>query len=122
MSWRSSTDVPPSSGLVSSTGAVLAADARHLTGFFERGRGWLGRVPDPNLALAIPLSEGERLHSLGMRVPLDVAYCAADGRIIQVLTLPPWRIAPAVPGARLAWELLGGRLDGVAVGEVLRCA
>jgi uncharacterized membrane protein (UPF0127 family) len=114
--------VPPSNRLVSpETGRVLATDARWLAHFWERGRGWLARKPDPNLALGIPLAAGERLHALGMHFALDIAYCDSENRVLQVLTLSPFRIAPAVPGAVLAWELLAGKLAGVQVGESLQC-
>ena len=100
---------------------MLATEARWLVHFWERGRGWLWRKPDPTLALGIPLSEGERLHSLGLRFPLDIAYCDASGRVLRVLKLPPLRIAPAVPGATIAWELVAGAREGLEVGEVLVC-
>ena len=100
---------------------VLASDARWLVHFWERGQGWLWRKPNPNLALGIPLNEGERLHSLGMGFPLEIAYCNAAGKVLHIITLPPLRIAPAVAGAVVAWELVAGGLEGVDVGETLLC-
>ncbi len=102
-------------------GRELAPKTRWLVSFWERGRGWLWRTPDPTLALGIPLTEGERLHSFGMGFALDIAYCDALGRVLCVVNLPPHRIAPAVPGAIVAWELLAGALEGLEVGEVLVC-
>lgn len=100
---------------------MLATDARWLAHFWERGRGWLGRKPDPSLALGIPLTEGERLHSLGMRFALDIAYCDSEGRVLALCTLGPFQIAPTVPRAVVAWELLAGQLAGLRLGERLRC-
>ena len=100
---------------------MLATDAHWLAGFWAHGRGWLARPPDPALALGIPLTAHERLHSLGMRFSLDIAYCDRAGRILRVLTLRPFQIAPRVPGAALAWEMLAGALEGIAVGETLQC-
>lgn len=71
------------------------------------------------MALGIPLTEGERIHSLGVRFPLELAYCDVAGRVLQVRSLAPNRLAPPVPGARVVWELVMGGLDGVALGEVL---
>ncbi|MCX6366252.1 MAG: DUF192 domain-containing protein [Armatimonadetes bacterium] len=101
----------------------MASDARWLASFVERGRGWLFRSPDPNLALAIPLTEGERLHSIGVRFPLEIAYCDASGKVLHTLTLPPFRIAPAVAGAVVAWEWVAGKREGITVmvGETLQC-
>ena len=116
--------MPPSSAassLRTESGRVLATDARWLAHFWERGRGWLARKPDPNLALGIPLTEGERLHSLGMRFALDIAYCDSEGRVLALCTLAPFQIAPAVPHAAVAWELLAGQLAGLSRGERLRC-
>ncbi|WP_395143461.1 hypothetical protein [Armatimonas sp.] len=103
------------------SGRVLATDARWLGSFWARGRGWLARPSDPTVALGIPLTEGERLHTIGMRFALTLAYCDSQGCVLCVLTLPPFRIAPRVPGATVAWELVAGGLEGVAVGETLAC-
>ena len=100
---------------------MLAQETHWLASFWERGRGWLGRNPDPAVALGIPLCEGERLHTLGMRFPLAIAYCDSEGQVLQVLTIPPYRIAPRVPRAAIAWELVAGGLEGVTVGETLAC-
>ncbi|WP_309717297.1 hypothetical protein [Armatimonas sp.] len=109
------------SSLRTDLGRVVANEARWLASFVERGRGWLARSPDPNLALGIPLSEGERLHSIGMHFPLEIAYCDAAGKVLRIVTLPPFRIAPAVAGAVVAWELVPGKLEGITVGERLLC-
>ena len=111
----------PVSSLCTGSGRVVAREAYWLESFCERGRGWLFHAPDPNLALAIPLALGERLHSIGLRFALDIAYCDASGKVLHILTLPAFRIAPAVPGAVVAWELMAGTLEGVAVGETLLC-
>nr|WP_309698138.1 hypothetical protein [Armatimonas sp.] len=103
------------------SGRVLAPEARWLGSFWARGRGWLVRPPDPTVALGIPLTEGERLHTIGMRFVLTIAYCDSHGTVLCVLTLPPFRIAPRVPGATVVWELVAGGLEGVAVGDTLAC-
>lgn len=102
-------------------GRVLAREARWLAHFWERGRGWIARPANPQLALAVPLVEGERIHTFGVRFPLDLAYCDAAGLVLHRATLAPRRIGPCVPGAVVVWELTAGSLSGVLIGEVLTC-
>lgn len=83
-------------------------------GLLGRAWGLLGRRE---------LGQGEGLwiepcnavHSLGMRMALDVVYLAADGEVLAVVApLRPWRLGPVVAGARAVVEL--------APGTVARCA
>ena len=79
---------------------------------------WRGRIP-PGRALRI--APCAAVHTLGLRRPVEVAFCGADGRILRLVApLPPGRIA-CCRGALSAWEFRAGsslRL-GLAVGQRL---
>jgi uncharacterized membrane protein (UPF0127 family) len=85
------------------TGRVLAARVRRADGWLERTLGFLPRS-------AIAADEGlwiprcRAVHSLGMRVRLDVVFVDRDGRVL--------RIAEAVPPGR--WQVGESRADAVA--------
>jgi uncharacterized protein len=76
--------------------------------FHERLLGawaWGGRIP-PGRALR--LAPCAAVHSLGLPRAIEVAFCAGDGRILElVVPLPPGRVARC-PGARSAWEFRAG--------------
>lgn len=97
----------------------MAADAHWLAQFWQRGRGWIGRSANRQLALAIPVVEGERIHTFGVGFPLDLAFCDATGQVLHRATLQPSRVGPAVRGAVVVWELVAGGLDSITVGESL---
>lgn len=60
------------------------------------------------------------VHTAGMRFALDVAFCDAAGRILQVnASVLPWRVA-ARRHAAMAWEMRAGVLASRArPGDVL---
>jgi uncharacterized membrane protein (UPF0127 family) len=86
--------------------------------FAERARGLLLRSrPGPETAYL--LSPCGRIHTFGMFFPIDVLFCDADDRIIDLVeALRPWRTAGHV-SARRVWELpLGSiRTLGLQLGD-----
>lgn len=101
--------------------AALAERAGHATGFFERGRGLLGRDP---------LSQGEGLviepcnsvHMLFMGYALDVIFADAELNVTGcVQDLRPWRFSPVFWGSRYAIELPVGTIaaSGTRLGDRL---
>jgi len=90
-----------------------------------RARGLLGRDGVDGLdglegALLLPHTRS--VHSLGMRFPIDVAYCDGDLTVIRTFRLAPHRLArpsagvrqviEAEAGAFARWNLVvGDRLD-----------
>jgi uncharacterized membrane protein (UPF0127 family) len=97
------------------THRVVATRVRLLAGFFERAIGLLGRDalnPDEGVWIA-PCTA---IHTLGMRVTIDVIFVDERGRVLR---LEP-RVRPNRPvlrcrGARGVVELADGALLGGAV-------
>ncbi len=64
------------------------------------------------------------VHTVGMRFPIDVAFCDAEGTVLRTATLAPWRVSPVVrraafvieaeAGAFERWRLTVGRPAGAA--------
>ncbi len=98
-------------------GRVLAA-ADEASGARRRARGLLGREGIDGVMVLRPC---RNVHTFGMRFPIDVAFCDADGVVIRAVTLPPRRISPLVWRARCALEAEAGALErwGVQVGDRL---
>ena len=98
--------------------ARVLASAQVASGRTERRRGLLGR----DRVDGVLVLQSRWVHTLGMRLPIDVAHCDADGLVLRVTTMAPGRIgrpcwrarqvieAPA--GALSAWGVrTGGRLE-----------
>ena len=70
-------------------------------------------------ALLIP--KAHQVHTIGMRFPVDVAYCDADLVVIRVGRLERNRIGPVVWSARAVIEAEAGMLGrwNVQVGDQL---
>jgi uncharacterized membrane protein (UPF0127 family) len=95
-------------------GEVLAslevADRRRA-----RSRGLLGRDGCDGAMLLRP---ARSVHTIGMRFPIDVAFCDEDLRVIRTVTMPRHRISRLVwrsravveaeAGAFARWELQPG--------------
>jgi hypothetical protein len=93
---------------------VVAERAVLVAGVWGQLVGRIGREAAlGDTALGLP--HCPQVHTAFLRVPLDVAFCAADGAVLRVVTLAPWRVSPWVSGAAVAWEaragLLAGRVD-----------
>jgi uncharacterized membrane protein (UPF0127 family) len=88
-------------------GEVLAA-AEVAATRRARGRGLLGR---DGFTGALVIRPCRQVHTLGMRFAIDVAFCAADGRVLRTATLRPWRVSPLVWRARFVVEAEAGALE-----------
>lgn len=73
-----------------------------------RARGLLGRDAVQG---AILLRPARSVHTLGMRFPIDVAYCDADMVVLRTEHLRPWRIGRPEPRARCVIEASWGAFD-----------
>jgi uncharacterized membrane protein (UPF0127 family) len=108
--WNTMTD----SAWLLRDGEVLAA-VEVADSFAVRLRGLLGRE---GIEGAILLRPAKSVHTIGMRFPLDVAYCRRDLTVIDVRTMPPFRIGlprlkahcviEAQSGAFARWRLQPG--------------
>ncbi len=76
--------------------------------FADRHRGLLGRETVEGALLIRPCRQ---VHTFGMRVPIDVAFCDREGRVLRTMTLRPWRISPVVWRSTMALEASAGAFE-----------
>ncbi|HJN73838.1 MAG TPA: DUF192 domain-containing protein [Myxococcota bacterium] len=101
--------------------SVLAEQAAHATGFFERARGLLGR-PEPAAGEGFVLEPCNSVHMFFMRYALDVVFADADAHVTGcVEELRPWRLSKVHWGSRYAIELPVGTIAATSTqpGDVL---
>lgn len=107
---------------VSKGGTVLASAVEWAGTSAQRRRGLLGRNGiDPEEGIYIVPCKW--IHMFGMKFPIDVAFIAADGRVLTLHhNLKPNRLSRISLRAEGALELAAGRLreTGTAVGDILR--
>jgi uncharacterized membrane protein (UPF0127 family) len=82
--------------LVREGGDVLAS-ADVARGVRQRTVGLLGRDQDA-LTGALVLRPCRQIHTIGMRFPIDVAFCDRDGVVLRTRTVVPWRVT------RMVWR------------------
>ena len=89
-------------------GDLVARRVVEARSFGRRLAGWIGRdVADPDEALYLPRCPS--VHTLFMKMPIDVVFLDRAGRILRICEgLPPWRVASCV-GASGVVELAAGR-------------
>jgi len=73
-----------------------------------RRRGLLGR---DRVGGALVLRPCRQIHTFGMRMPIDVVWCADDGRVLRIATMAPGRVSRPVLGARFVIEASAGATD-----------
>ena len=71
----------------------------------DRRRGLLGR---DGFEGALLIERARSVHSLGMRFPLDVAFCDGDLVVVRTMRLEPHRMTRPVAGARCVIEAEAG--------------
>jgi len=74
----------------------------------ERRRGLLGR---DEVDGALVLRPCRQVHTFRMRMPIDVVWCADDGRVLRVATMAPGRVSRPVLRARFVIEAAAGATD-----------
>jgi len=106
---------------VSQGGEIVARRVECAETSAQRRKGLLGRSQmDPDEGLYIVPCEW--IHTFGMRFPIDVAFLAADGRVLTVHhCLKPNRLSKIAFRAEGVLELPAGRLraTGTARGDVI---
>lgn len=100
-----------------SDGRVLAS-AHLTTNRAERRRGLLGQS---NVDAPLVLEPCAWVHSVGMRVAIDIAYVGDDNVVIATSHLKPWRVGPPVRGAKRVIEAASGSIErwNVKVGDTI---
>jgi uncharacterized membrane protein (UPF0127 family) len=104
----------PSTGVVSGPNGVVAGSVRIAATPWTRMRGLIGTAvlgPDEGLVLA----PCRRVHTYGMRFPIDAVFCDRAGRVLHVETLAPRRVSRHVGGAWSCIELPAGRAAGAGI-------
>lgn len=98
-------------------GEVLAA-AEVASSLGERSRGLLGRSGYDG---ALILRHTRAVHSIGMRFAIDVAFLDKDFVVLDVASMPPWRMGLPRLKARAVLEAESGAFDrwGLKVGDEL---
>ncbi|MCJ7437956.1 MAG: DUF192 domain-containing protein [Acidimicrobiia bacterium] len=74
----------------------------------ERRRGLLGR---DQVEGALVLRPCRQVHTFRMRMPIDVVWCADDGRVLRIATMAPGRVSRPVLRARFVIEAAAGATD-----------
>jgi uncharacterized membrane protein (UPF0127 family) len=91
-------------------GTVLAGEAEAARTWWTRRKGLLGRkgLPADGGLIIEPCSS---IHTWFMAFPIDVAFVAADGRVVRTAhALRPWRFGPMARKVRYVVELPAGVL------------
>lgn len=92
-----------------SLGNVEFADS-----FFSRFRGlMLKKDIKSGLVLKIPAGRGKRgsaIHMFFMRIPLDIIFADADLKVVDMVSLDPWKTYTPQHPARFVVELQKGLL------------
>ena len=102
-------------------GTVLAEGAEEARSWWARGKGLLGRRELPQGAGLI-IDPCSSIHTWFMAFPIDVAFVAADGRVVTMAhALRPWRLGPFARKVRYVVELPAGALasSGTVPGDYL---
>lgn len=99
----------------------VARHAEVADSFVRRGIGLLGRS-DWLKADGLVIEPCRSIHTLFMRMPIDVVHVTADGIVCRVLPrLRPWRLGPLVWHSHYVVELPDGTIErtGTIPGDLL---
>ncbi|MCY3786570.1 MAG: DUF192 domain-containing protein [bacterium] len=99
-------------------GERVFASLEVASGARQRARGLLAR---DGVKGALWLPRTRAVHTLGMRFAVDVAFCDAEGKVLEIVTMRPWRLGRPRFRARSVVEAEAGSLErwGITVGVVL---
>jgi hypothetical protein len=98
-------------------GDVLAA-AEVADTFGQRARGLLGHNGYEG-AMLLPRTRS--VHTIGMRFPIDVAFCDKDMVVLDVVRLRPWRFCRPRRRGRSVIEAQAGAFErwGLRIGDTV---
>ena len=88
-------------------GTVLASTDVSTTRH-DRRRGLLGRHEIPGALVPLPCRQ---VHTVEMRLPIDVVWCARIGQVLRTSTRVPNRVSRMVWRARFVIEAEAGEID-----------
>ncbi|MEZ5311638.1 MAG: DUF192 domain-containing protein [Microthrixaceae bacterium] len=98
-------------------GGEVLASAELATTRSQRRRGLIGRDELPGVFVL----RARSVHTIGVRFPIDVAFCDEAGRVIRIVTMRPNRVCVPVLRAHTAIEAPAGTFGEwrLRVGDVL---
>lgn len=88
-------------------GTVLASVER-ADSVRSRTLGLLGR---DEIHGALVLDKTKSVHTIGMKFPIDVAFCDDEMRVLRIVTMPKHRVSKIEFGAACAIETTAGRFN-----------
>ena len=88
----------------------MLASAEVARGFRGRTVGLLGRDRD-SVTGAVVFRPCRQVHTLGMRFPIDVAFCDRDGIVLRTGTVAPWRVTRVVWRSGFVVEAAAGAME-----------
>jgi uncharacterized membrane protein (UPF0127 family) len=91
-------------------GDVLAS-AEVARGRRERAQGLLGHRHAGEVTGALVLRPCRQVHTLGMRFPIDVAFCDRQGLVLHTRTVAPWRVTRVVWRSGFVVEAAAGAFE-----------
>ena len=108
------------------TSLILVRDGRTIAEETElagtwgaRLRGLMGRKDLPH-GRALMLHPAGRIHTCGMRFPIDVVICDRHLRVLHVVSsLRPYRLTRRVRRSHCVFELHAGAAGGIVPGDQL---
>lgn len=103
------------------SGRVLTERLARAAGLMARTIGFLGRC-DLGDDEGMYFDRCHAVHTLGMRVPIDVLFLDASGAVVAIApSVPPWRAVVSARGASSVVELPAGfcARAGIRVGDGL---
>jgi uncharacterized membrane protein (UPF0127 family) len=89
-------------------GGDVLASAEIANGPGARRRGLLGRERVDGAFVIRPCRQ---VHTFGMRIPLDVAFCDVRGEVLRTRSLAPWRLTRPVRRAAFVVEAEAGAFE-----------
>lgn len=89
---------------------IVARKVRQACGFFDRGRGMIGRRFDCFDAMLF--EDCRAIHSCFMSISIDVIFVDSENKVLMAIPdLKPWRLLVNCPNARAVLELPAGTIS-----------
>jgi uncharacterized membrane protein (UPF0127 family) len=76
----------------------------------ERTVGLLGRSAGSMTGVLV-IRRCRQVHTIGMRFPIDVAFCDRSGVVLRTRTVPPWRVTRVVWRSGFVVEAAAGSFE-----------
>ncbi len=100
------------------SGGHVLASAEVARSRAARARGLLGRT---SIEGALVIEKCRSVHTIGMKFPVDVAYLDAEGVVLKIVHMRPFRVGMPVRASARGVEAASGAFErwGLQVGQVV---